>query len=75
MTRKDAIGAIGKTLLFFGVPLLILAFFGALVLLFGIHRAGFWEVEPMVQFVSFFVWGAPFSISGIVLLWLSSRDK
>jgi hypothetical protein len=67
--------SLGKVLLVFGAPPLILAFFGALMLLLDAHGAGFWEVELFVRFVPFFIWGVPLSVAGIALLWSSSRDK
>ena len=74
MSWKDAIG---KTLLVFGAPPLILAFFGMLVLLLDTRGAGFWEVGTMVGFIPFFVWGYPLVGAGFILLlsaYLDERD-
>jgi hypothetical protein len=76
MTWKDAAGAIGKTLLVFGMPPLIFSLFGALVLLLGIYGYGFWEVATFPRFCTlFFVWGAPLVTAGIALLVFSYQDK
>jgi hypothetical protein len=75
VTARDVERLFGMLSLILGAPILIFALFGVLILLFGTHGAGFWEVLLTVRYVPFVAWGIIFSGIGTILLMLSYRNE